>query len=82
MTKSITTKVKSSISKLSDGVAFASNSFKLLNANINSVEKELSRLNSDGTIRRFRKGIYYKPKKSSLFGEIFANSKNKCNFFT
>ena len=68
--KPITIRVKSSISKLSDGVAFASNSFKLLNANINSVEKELSRLNSDGTIKRFRKGIYYKPKKSSLFGEI------------
>ncbi|HIP44046.1 MAG TPA: hypothetical protein EYG93_01760 [Sulfurospirillum arcachonense] len=70
MTKPITKRVKSSISKLSDGIAFASNSFRLVNANINSIEKELSRLNADGTIKRFRKGIYYKPKRSSLFGEI------------
>lgn len=70
MTKPITVRVKSSISKLSDGVAFASNSFKFVNANKNSIEKELSRLNLDGTIKRFRKGIYYKPKQSSLFGEI------------
>ena len=69
MTKPVTRRVKSSISKLSDGVAFASNSFKFVNTNKNSIEKELSRLNSDGTIRRFRKGIYYKPKQSSLFGE-------------
>ena len=70
MTKPITTRVKSSISKLSDGIAFASNSFNLVNVNKNSIEKELSRLNTDGTIKRFRKGIYYKPKHSSLFGEI------------
>lgn len=70
MTKPVTIKVKLSISKLSNGIAFASNSFKFPNTNKNSIEKELSRLNSDGTIKRFRKGIYYKPKQSSLFGEI------------
>jgi DNA-binding Lrp family transcriptional regulator len=70
MTKPITTRVKSKISSLSDGVAFASNSFKFINANKNSIEKELSKLNADGVIKRFRKGIYYKPKKSSLFGEV------------
>jgi len=70
MTKPVTLRVKSKISSLSDGVAFASNSFKFLNANKNSIEKELSKLNSDGVIKRFRKGIYYKPKKSKLFGEV------------
>ena len=70
MTKPITIRVKSSISKLSDGIAFASNSFKFVNTNKNSIEKELSRLNTDGTIKRFRKGIYYKPKQSTLFGEV------------
>jgi predicted transcriptional regulator of viral defense system len=38
-----------------------------------SVEKELSRLNADGVIKRFRKGIYYKPQKSSLFGDVLPN---------
>ncbi len=39
MTKSITQRVKSKISSLSDGVAFASNSFHFVNANKNSIEK-------------------------------------------
>ncbi|MCK9329080.1 MAG: DUF6088 family protein [Candidatus Cloacimonetes bacterium] len=70
MTKPITTRVKYKVSKLSDGIAFASNSFRLTNTNKNSIEKELSKLNANGTIKRFRKGIYYKPKQSLLFGEI------------
>jgi len=70
MTKPVTIRIKDKVSSLSDGVAFASNSFSLTNANKNSIEKELSKLNSDGVIKRFRRGIYYKPKKSSLFGEI------------
>lgn len=70
MTKPITTRVKSKISTLPDGVAFASNSFRFAHANKNSIEKELSKLNANGTIKRFRKGIYYKPKQSLLFGEI------------
>jgi len=70
MTKPITQRVKSKISKLSDGIAFSSNSLRFVNVNKNSVEKELSRLNADGTIKRFRKGIYYKPKQSKLFGEV------------
>jgi len=73
MTKSITKRVQSKISSLSNGVVFASNSFRFLNANQNSVEKELSKLNADGVIKCFRKGIYYKPQKSSLFGEVLPN---------
>jgi predicted transcriptional regulator of viral defense system len=70
MTQPITTRVQSKISSLSNGVVFASNSFRFADANQNSVEKELSRLNADGVIKRFRKGIYYKPQKSSLFGDV------------
>ena len=70
MTKPVTVRIKNKVSSLSDGVAFASNSFRFVNANKNSIEKELSKLNSDGVIKRFRRGIYYKPKKSSLFGEV------------
>lgn len=70
MTSPVTTRIKNKVSSLSDGVAFASNSFRFVNANKNSIEKELSKLNSDGVIKRFRRGIYYKPKKSSLFGEV------------
>ncbi len=70
MTQPITTRVQSKISSLSNGVVFASNSFRFLDANQNSVEKELSKLNADGVIKRFRKGIYYKPQKSSLFGDV------------
>lgn len=73
MTQPITTRVKSKISSLSNGVVFASNSFKFLDANQNSVEKELSKLNATGVIKRFRKGIYYKPQKSSLFGDVLPN---------
>ncbi len=70
MTNPIAKRINLHISKLSYGVAFASNSFNIANINKNSIEKELSRLNSNGTIKRFRKGIYYKPKQSSLFGEV------------
>jgi hypothetical protein len=73
MTKPITTRVQSKISSLSDGAVFASNSFRFADANQNSVEKELSRLNTDGVIHRFRKGIYYKPQKSLLFGDVLPN---------
>jgi len=73
MTKPITTRVQSKISSLSNGVVFASNSFRFANANQNSVEKELSRLTAEGVIKRFRKGIYYKPQKSSLFGDVLPN---------
>ena len=70
MTQPITTRVQSKISSLSNGVVFASNSFRFQDANQNSVEKELSKLNADGVIKRFRKGIYYKPQKSTLFGDV------------
>ncbi len=73
MTQPITTRVQSKISSLSNGVVFASNSFRFADANQNSIEKELSRLNTDGVIKRFRKGIYYKPQKSSLFGDVLPN---------
>ena len=73
MTKPITVRVQSKISSLSNGVVFASNSFRFVDANQNSVEKELSKLNADGVIKRFRKGIYYKPQKSSLFGDVLPN---------
>jgi len=49
------------------------NIFRFTNANRNSVEKELSNLNADGVIKRFRKGIYYKPQKSSLFKTVLPN---------
>ncbi len=70
MTKPISSRVQTKISKLPDGIAFASNSLNFLDVNKNSIEKELSRLNSDGMIKRFRKGIYYKPHKSSFFGDV------------
>jgi predicted transcriptional regulator of viral defense system len=70
MTKPISSRVQTKISKLPDGIAFASNSLKFLDVNKNSIEKELSRLNTDGMIKRFRKGIYYKPQKSSFFGDV------------
>jgi len=73
MAQAITTRVQSKISSLANGVVFASNSFRFADANQNSVEKELSKLNADGVIKRFRKGIYYKPQKSSLFGDVLPN---------
>jgi len=73
MTQPITKRVESKILSLSNGVVFASNSFRFLDANQNSVEKELSKLNANGVIKRFRKGIYYKPQTSSLFGDVLPN---------
>ncbi|MEA1891792.1 MAG: hypothetical protein U9N33_03675 [Campylobacterota bacterium] len=58
MTQPITIRVQSKILSLSNGVVFASNSFRFVDANQNSVEKELSKLNADGVIKRFRKGIF------------------------
>lgn len=73
MTQPITRRVQSKISSLANGVVFASNSFRFMDANQNSVEKELSKLNTAGVIKRFRKGIYYKPQKSALFGDVLPN---------
>ncbi|MCK9545802.1 MAG: DUF6088 family protein [Sulfurospirillaceae bacterium] len=70
MTKPITQRVKSKISSLPNGTTFASNSFNFGNINKNSIEKELSALTAKGIIRRFRRGVYYKPQKSSFFGEV------------
>ncbi|PIE84862.1 hypothetical protein CSA08_04985, partial [Candidatus Gracilibacteria bacterium] len=70
MAKPVSLKVKDKVSSLPYGVAFASNNFRFIGANKNSIEKELSKLNADGIIKRFRRGIYYKTKKSLLFGEV------------
>ncbi|MEW6552215.1 MAG: DUF6088 family protein [Campylobacterota bacterium] len=70
MTKPISSKVLAKISTLPNGVAFASNSLRFQDVNKNSIEKELSRLNSNGVVKRFRKGIYYKPQQSSFFGDV------------
>lgn len=70
MTKPISSKALDKISTLPKGVAFASNSLRFQDVNKNSIEKELSRLNSNGIVKRFRKGIYYKPQQSSFFGDV------------
>ena len=70
MTKPVSQRVKSKISSLPNGATFASNSFDFGNVNKNSIEKELSALTAKGIIRRFRRGVYYKPQKSSFFGEV------------
>jgi predicted transcriptional regulator of viral defense system len=66
MTNTTSKIINSHISNLSDGIAFASNGFNITDVNKNSIEKELSILSANGIIKRFKKGIYYKPKQSIM----------------
>lgn len=65
----ITAYIKDKISRIDAGTAFTYESLTIPNDEFTAASKSLSRLVSKGVIKRYRKGVYYKPKLTD-FGEL------------
>lgn len=70
---SISSHIKSRISRAKAGSIFIPSDFKDL-APSSAIRKTLSRLEKENVIYRISHGIYMKPKRHKLFGNIFPNS--------
>ncbi len=66
----VASKIQNSIQHMRPGAVFPVNSFGVDLTQRNAAEKELSRLVERGEIQRYRRGVYYKPAKSSFFGDV------------
>jgi len=69
----VASKIQNSIQHKRAGAVFPVNSFGVELTQRNAAEKELSRLVGRGEIQRYRRGVYYKPAKSSFFGNVLPN---------
>ena len=65
--------MKQLLVRMHPGTVFPVNRFFTASIQHNTIEKELSRLVENGVLQRFRRGIYYKPAKSSFFGIVLPN---------
>lgn len=65
----ITTYIKDKITRIDEGSAFTYDDLAIPNGEFTAASKSLSRLVRAGTIKRYRKGVYYKPKQTD-FGEL------------
>ncbi len=71
--QSVANKIQSSIERYDPGTVFTIKRFRLPVIHIDAAERELSRLLHKGVIKRYRRGIYYKPATSAFFGEVLPN---------
>lgn len=69
----VSSKIKNTIQRMKPGTVFPVNNFQVEASQRNAVEKVLSRLVEKGEIQRFRRGVYYKPAKSTFFGNVLPN---------
>lgn len=67
--QSVQKRVTEFIQSKTPGEIFQYNDFNLSRNEFIALSKALSRLTKNGTIKRLRKGLYYKPKKT-IFGEL------------
>lgn len=77
---SLMKKVKLAIDKIPEGQIITYNDFKIYKNNPYALSKALGRLSDKGIIKRYKKGIYYKPKKT-VFGEIGPSENAQINLF-
>jgi len=66
---SLSTKIRNIIVRLSDGKSFGYADLNLSREEYTNAAKVLERLQKDGLIKRFSKGVFYKPEKT-IFGEL------------
>ncbi len=66
--------VKDKIDDFEDGKVFDYNSFSIDKSKMLALSKALSRLFKSGKIKRLKKGLYYKPKKTK-YGELMPDEK-------
>jgi hypothetical protein len=65
----ITTYIRDKIDRIDAGVAFTYDDLAIPDGDFIAASKSLSRLVTSSTIKRYRKGVYYKPKQTA-FGEL------------
>ena len=79
MMTAVASKIKNTINHMKPGSVFPINSLAIEPVYKNAAEKELSRLVEKGELQRFRRGVYYKPAKSTFFGNVLPNPTEVAN---
>lgn len=75
---SLMRKIRSKIDRTPEGQFIKYDDFNRYKANSYALSKALGRLSDKGIIKRYKKGVYYKPKKT-IFGEIGPSEKAQIN---
>ena len=65
----IATSIKSKVDRINTGKVFTYDSLSIPQTEFSAAAKALSRLAARGVIKRYKNGMYYKPKQT-IFGEI------------
>jgi len=63
-------RIQKAVGRMKPGAVFPVNRLMIDLASRNAAEKELSRLVTSGRLQRVRRGVYYKPAQSHLFGNV------------
>lgn len=65
----ITTSIKTKIARIDTGEVFTYDTLSIPQSEFSAAAKALSRLVANGVIKRYKNGMYYKPKQT-VFGEL------------
>lgn len=65
----ITTAIRTKVTRMDAGEVFTYDSLAIPQSELTAAAKALSRMVKKGTIRRYKNGLYYKP-KTTVFGEV------------
>ncbi len=65
----IATSIKSKVDRINTGKVFTYDSLSIPQTEFSAAAKALSRMAARGVIKRYKNGMYYKPKQT-IFGEI------------
>jgi len=65
----ITTSIKAKITRIDTGEVFTYDTLSIAQSEFSAAAKALSRMVSNGVIKRYKNGMYYKPKQTA-FGEL------------
>ncbi|WP_034887624.1 DUF6088 family protein [Gillisia sp. Hel_I_29] len=65
----ITTSIKNKVARINTGEVFTYDTLSIAQSEFSAAAKALSRMVSNGVIKRYKNGMYYKPKQTA-FGEL------------
>ena len=68
-TMNITTSIKTKVARIDTGEVFTYDTLSIPQSRFSAAAKALSRLVANGVIKRYKNGMYYKPKQT-VFGEL------------
>lgn len=68
-TMNITTSIKTKVARIDTGEVFTYDTLSIPQSEFSAAAKALSRLVANGVIKRYKNGMYYKPKQT-VFGEL------------